>query len=243
MPSVVDPWTLEELTKLSWSLCASLFVLGFVLFLLGGYGHRFWLVLGTTLAAGILGLQYGEQFGMQRLVAGLLVGLSAGMLALALMRIAIFLGVGALTWFIACKVAPGMNEQLACFLAGGLAGVVLFRFWVMVLTSLLGTVLMTYSGLLLVGRFAGVDVVGLAQRNGQLLNWAILGVALLGLVFQSLLLRSGSGGAERGGKREKKSKKKDKDKDKDKEKDEDEDGEAKEKGGWLAPFFGKKKAS
>jgi hypothetical protein len=237
MPWVVVPWILQDLADLSWPLCAGLFALGLVLFLLGGYGHRFWLVLGTTLAAGILGLQYGEQFGMQPLVAGLFLGVSAGALALALMRIVIFLGVGALTWYVALKISPTMHEQLACFLGGGLLGVLLFRVWIMVLTSLLGTVLMTYSAMILVGRFGHVDVASFAERNWQLFNWGILGVALLGLVFQSLVLR----GSGKGGEGEKKSKKKKKDKDKDR--DEDEDEKEKGGGGWLAPLFGKKKAS
>jgi hypothetical protein len=238
MPDVVRPWILTDLAELSWPLCASLFALGLFLFLLGGYGHRFWLVLGTTLAAGIVGLQYGPHFGMQPLVAGLLVGISAGALALALVRIGVFLGVGALAWFLATKLAPGLNEQLACFLAGGLAGVLLFRFWVMVLTSLFGTLLMTYAGLILLHQLAGSDVAGLAERNGPLFNWAILGVALLGIVFQSLVLRSGSG--DGGEKREKKSK----DKKKHKHHDEDDhEDEEKSGGSWLAPLFGKKKAS
>lgn len=238
MPEVVNSWTLGVLANLSWPLCVSLFALGLVLFLLGGYGHRFWLVLGTTLVAGVIGLQYGESFGMQRLVAGLLLGVSAGALALALVRIGIFLGVGALAWYLAVKLAPGLNEQLACFLAGGLVGVLLFRFWIMVLTSLFGTVLMTYSGLILLGQFAGVDVVSLTKNNGPLFNWGILGTAVLGLVFQSLLIRGGSGDGE---KREKKHKKKSKERDK--HHDEDDHGEDEKGGGWLSPFFGKRKAS
>jgi len=248
MPSVVAPWILSDLAELSWSLCAGLFLVGFVLFLLGGFGHRFWLVLGITLAAGIVGLQYGPQFGMQPLVGGLFLGISAGALALSLMRIAIFLAVGMLTYYIAVRLAPGWNEQVACFLAGGLVGVFFFRFWVMVTTSLVGTLLMTYSTLLMVARYGKVDVVSLTERNGPLFNWAVAGVALLGLIFQWLLLSIRSGESESGGKKDKKDRKDRKKKDREKEKDRDDDhdeAEAEpEKRGWLTlPFFGKKRAS
>jgi len=238
MPSVVVPDILRDLAELSVALCVGLFAIGFLLYILGGYGHRFWLVLGTTLAAGIVGLQYGQQFGMQPLVAGLFVGVSAGALALALMRIAIFVAVGTLVWYVASQVAPGWNEQLACFLVGGLAGVMLFRVWVMVLTSVIGTVLMTYATLLLVGRFGGADVAGLAERNGPLFTWAVVGVALLGLIFQTLLLRGfWSGGIEKEEKKEKKVKKEKKEKPVVVDPDDKEEGGR----GWFTlPFFGRK---
>ncbi len=240
MDSLVVPWILQELAELSITLCAGLFAVGLLLYLLGGYGHQFWLVLGTTLAAGILGLQYGPQFGMQRLVAGLFLGIAAGAIAQAVVRIAIFVGVGALVWYLAALIAPGWNEQLACFLVGGLLGVLLFRVWIMVLTSLLGTLLMTYAALLLIHRFSGADVAGLAERNGPLFNWAVGGVALLGLIFQTLILRGRWGGSS-GGSSDKQEKKDRKPREEKKDRDGDRNSGDRGEGGWsLFHLLGKK---
>jgi hypothetical protein len=188
---LLAPYLLEDLTRLSISVSVSGLVGGLLLWLLGGKGHRFWLVLGTTAVAGLAGLRYGPDYGMQPLVAGLFLGVSAGALALALMRILAFLTVGFLVFWVARLLAPSWEEELACFLAGGLAGVVLFRLWVAVLTSLLGTLVMGYSSLALAARVGNVDIVGLAQRNGPLLNWAVAGGTALGLLMQFLVYRRG----------------------------------------------------
>jgi hypothetical protein len=238
MPPLVYSWILKDLADLSTPLCGGLFAIGLILFLLGGYGHRFWLVLGTTLAAGIIGLQYGRDFGMQPLVAGLFLGVSVGALALALIRIAVFVGVGAVTAYLVSRLAPGWNEQLACFLVGGLIGVVFFRVWIMVLSSLFGSVLMTYSALLFLQRFAGMDVASLAERNAPLFNWSICGLTLLGLVFQTLLLRRG-GGEEKSSAEEKPKKEKPK-KEKKREPELIEEESEPVRGWFSFPFFGRK---
>src|SRR4029077_18341819 len=83
--------------ELSLGLLIFGLVIGLLLWLLGGWGHRFCIVLVTTLVAGVGGLYYGPQWGLQPLVAGLLLGVAAGALALALVRVLIFIGVGFLT--------------------------------------------------------------------------------------------------------------------------------------------------
>src|SRR5437870_5786151 len=64
------------------------------------------------------------------------------------------------------------------FIAGGLAGLYLFRFWTMATTSLAGVWLIGYSGLCLAdGLGKGkLDVVGLAENRAALLNWACAGL-------------------------------------------------------------------
>jgi len=46
-------------------------------------------------------------------------------------------------------MAPTWDEPLVSFVAGGLVGLVLFRVWMMALTSILGTLLVGYSSLCL----------------------------------------------------------------------------------------------
>jgi hypothetical protein len=65
----------------------------------------------------------------------------------------------------------------------------LFRLWIMALSSAGGTLLMAYSGLCLAHTFAKVDVVTLAEKRALTLNWLGGGVVLLGLLAQLLLDR------------------------------------------------------
>src|SRR5438067_2506654 len=147
--TLIAPDLLAECQPLSLATLGLGFVVGLLLWLLGGQGHRFCIVLVTTLAGGIAGLEMGPPWGLQPLVAGLLLAVTAGALALSLVRIAVFIGVGFATLALAKSVAPNWEEPVACFVAGGLAGVLLFRYCIMAAASAAGTLLMAYSGLCL----------------------------------------------------------------------------------------------
>src|SRR5262249_32353625 len=82
-----------------------------------------------------------------------------------------------------------LQGQLICLLAGGLVGLLLFRIWMMALTSLLGTLLMGYAGLCLADHFGRLDCVAWSEQNAALLNGACGVGALLGLLVQFLLDR------------------------------------------------------
>lgn len=163
--------------------------IGLLLWVMGSRGHRFWLSMAVTVAAGITGLQIAPKLEVQPLVAGLLMAVCAGALALALVRLLVFAIVGIGSLALAHAVTPGWNEPVIFFLAGGLIGVVFFRLWIMALTSLAGTVLMLYSGLCLAASLGGVDVVQLAKAQGRALEWSGLGVATLGVLVQFVLDR------------------------------------------------------
>src|SRR5262249_10527485 len=72
---------------------------------------------------------------------------------------------------------------------GGLCGLLLFRIWTMVLTSVAGTFLMAYSSLCLVHKFAKVDVVALTENRATAINCICGGVAFVGLLGQFILDR------------------------------------------------------
>jgi hypothetical protein len=186
---LVDPKVLEDGLLLPAWLQVTALLLGLLLWLLGGWGHRFWIVLLTTLLSGIVGLIYGPQFGMQPLVAGLLLAVAAGALALSLMRVGVFLAVGLTALGVARLAVPSWDEPLACFLVGGLLGVVLFRFWIVVLTSAAGTLLMTHASLCLVGRLGNTDVIGWSRQQAPLLNWSVGAAIVLGVLLQFLIQR------------------------------------------------------
>src|SRR5260370_1036831 len=105
--------------------CGLAFLAGAFLWLFGACSHRFWLALLLTVSAGLAGLQHARDYQVQPLVAGLLAALSAGLLALALSRIALFLAGGLAGLAVAGAAGPTWNE-FVCFFAGGLAGVLLY---------------------------------------------------------------------------------------------------------------------
>ncbi len=186
---LLAPDILTEARGLSVSLSATGIGVGLLLWLLGWWGHRFWIVLAGTVAAGVLGLFSGPAQGVQPMVAALLLALAAGLLALALVRILAFTAGGIAAMMAVQALAPNWQGPLVCFLAGGLIGVLLFRVWTMALTSLAGTLLMGYSGLCLAEQLGKLDAAVVTGKSPVLLNWACLGVALLGLVVQFLLDR------------------------------------------------------
>src|SRR5438132_1640632 len=78
---------------------------------------------------------------------------------------------------------------LAIGLALGLLGVLLFRFWIMALTSAGGALLMGYARLGLADHFLKCDAVAFSAKHAVLLNWVCGVTALLGLVAQFFLTR------------------------------------------------------
>src|SRR5207237_9315541 len=85
--------------------------------------------------------------------------------------------------------SPRRRRSPVGCLAGGSGGWLLFRVWIMVLTSAARTLLMTYFSLSLANAFAKVDVVALAERRALTINWAAAGVVLMGVVAQLFLDR------------------------------------------------------
>ena len=75
-------------------MCGVGIAVGLLLWLFGWWGHKFWIVLATTVVAGIAGLSSARSAGVQPFVAGLLLAVAAGLMALALARLMAFIGGG-----------------------------------------------------------------------------------------------------------------------------------------------------
>lgn len=186
---LLAPDILEEARLLSPFLSGAGLAIGLLLWSLGGWTHRFWLAMSVTLSAGLLGLALGKDYGMQPLVAGLLLAVSAGALALSLVRILLFAAGGLAALGLLHAIAPGWDEPIAVFLVGGLIGVFLYRFWIMTFSSLIGGLLMAYSALALCDRLHMVDGIAWTRENGPLLNWGCAALIVLGVLVQFLLER------------------------------------------------------
>lgn len=187
---LLAPDLLEEMRGFSVTVGVMAFFIGFMLWLFGWRAHRFWIVLTTTVAAGLLGLSSASAYQAQPMVTGLLLAVAAGAVALALIRLIAFAGGAIVAWVVVHTLVPSWNEPWLCLLGGGLLGLVLFRIWTMALTSFAGTLLMTYAGLCLAHKLGNVDIVDVAERQSNLLNCACGAVALLGLIVQHMMGRA-----------------------------------------------------
>jgi hypothetical protein len=190
---LIDAEILADARGLSLGLCLTGIVLGLALWLLGWWGHRFWVVLGMTVLGGVYGLYEAQLLRSHPLVAGVLLALAAGLLALSLVRLLAFAAGGAAALLLVQSLIPTWDQPLVSFIAGGLLGVLLFRLLLMTLTSLLGTVLTAYSCLCLADGLGTLNAVAWSQSQAVLLNWVCGLSAGLGVVVQVLLERWGKG--------------------------------------------------
>jgi len=181
---------LAEGRGLSAAVCAVGVAVGLLLWLTGWWGHRFWIVLATTVLAGLFGLVKGPALNVQPLVAGLLLAVAAGVVALALVRVVAFAAGGVAAWLLIRSLGPASwQEPLICVLVGGLVALMLFRFWMMLLASMAGSLFMLYFGLWLGDRLGKWDAVALTTQHVELFNWGCGGLALAGFLIQFFLER------------------------------------------------------
>src|SRR5262249_13974232 len=145
---LIVPDVLADAKGLSAGAAGFGVLLGLLLWTFGWRWHRFWVVFGVTLVAGLVGLNFGQAAGGQVFAGGILLAVAAGMLALELARILAFVAAGVAAWVAVQTMLPGARELWAVFLAGGLLGLLLYKFWAMLLTSFAGAVLFGHSLLL-----------------------------------------------------------------------------------------------
>jgi signal transduction histidine kinase len=189
--SILDPELLQAMRDLPLTAVVCGLILGLALWVTGWWLHRFWITLIATLTAGIIGLMYGPELGVkQAMVAGILLALAAGCLALSLARVALFLIYGAAVWYVMALALPQWAVPLICVTVGGLVSIWCFRLCMCLLTCSLASVLMSYAGLLLADQFLDFK----ATPHLQAYPWAeyvALGViALLGVGLQFRLERA-----------------------------------------------------
>src|SRR5882724_1282908 len=138
---LIAPDILADACGLSVGLTIIGLAVGLALWLVGWRTHRFWVVLATTVLGGLVGLYEAPSFKAEPLVAALLVALTAGMLALALVRLLALAGAGFAGMMLTQSFMPTLEQPLFTFLIAGLVGLFLFRLCVMALTSFTGALL------------------------------------------------------------------------------------------------------
>ena len=144
------------------------------------------MVAGITLSAGLIGLNAGRPSGGTQVMAiGILLAVAAGLLALELAKLLAFVAGGCGAWLAVQWVLPQAQELWAVFLCGGLFGLLLYRLWTMLLTSLLGVLLAGHAGILLVEQFFYKDGSPWVTRNVAALNGAVVALVVLGVLLQA----------------------------------------------------------
>ncbi|MDB5313123.1 MAG: hypothetical protein JWO38_7325 [Gemmataceae bacterium] len=182
---LIAPDILAEARGMTGAMAGTVCVLGIALWLFGWRWHRFWVVAGITLAAGLIGLNVARPAGVQVMAVGILLAVAAGMMALELAKLVAFVAGGVGAWLAVQWVLPQAQELWAVFLSGGLLGLLLYRIWTMLLTSLMGTLLAGHAGLLLIEPVSGLDAVGWAGSHIAALNGVVVGLVILGILLQT----------------------------------------------------------
>lgn len=184
---LITPDILTEARGLTAAMSGTLCVLGVALWLFGWRWHRFWVVAGITLAAGLLGLNAGRAAGGTQIMAvGILLAVAAGMLALELAKVFAFVAGGCGAWLAIQWVFPQAQELWAVFLSGGLFGVLLYRLWTMLLTSLIGVLMTGHAALILLEPLGSFDAVKWVNANQAAVNGAVVGLTVLGIILQAI---------------------------------------------------------
>ena len=189
--TIIAPDLLTDMLDLPLLAVALVAGVGFGLWITGWWLHRFWITVLTSLTTGLYGLRAAPQLGMaQPVVAGILLALAGGCLALALARLALFGIYGLAAWYLVQQTAPTYAYPLICITAGGLFSVFFFRFCIITLTSALGTVLMGYAGLVLLQVVGEVKVVPIATEQPLLIHIGLGIACLFGMVIQQQIAKA-----------------------------------------------------
>jgi len=180
---------LADLCGLSLGLIIALLPIGLMLWLFGWWSHRFWIVLMTTVLAGVVGLVEATSWHAQPIIVAVLLAIAAGVLALALVRVVTFAIGGLVGVYLVQFAFPSLNQQAICFLLSGLLCLLLFRWFFMTLTSFVGAACLAYGALALMAYHETLDAVCWSDENATLLNIACGVATILGFVGQLLFDR------------------------------------------------------
>ena len=150
---------------------------------------RFWIVLTTTVLAGVFGLLEASTWRVQPIAVAVLLAIAAGVLALALVRVVTFVAGGMASIYLMQFTFPSLNQPVICFLIGGLVSLLLFRWCFMALTSFLGSTLLVYGTLALLHYHESLDALGWSETNAMFLTILCGMFTVAGFIFQIMFER------------------------------------------------------
>jgi hypothetical protein len=187
--SLISADILGDLCGLSLGLIIALLPIGLLLWLFGWWSHRFWIVLTTTILAGVVGLLEATTWGVQPILVAVLLAIAAGVLALALVRVISFVAGGLASLYLLQYLFPTLGQHAIVFLVGGLVSLLLFRWYFMALTSLLGSLFLAYGVLALMHYHEMCDALGWVAEHATFLSVLCGAGTLIGFIFQLMFDR------------------------------------------------------
>jgi hypothetical protein len=187
--SLISTDILGDICGLSLGLIIAILPIGLLLWLFGWWSHRFWIVLATTVLAGVFGLLEATVWGVQPILVAVLLAIAAGVMALALVRVITFAAGGLASIYLVQFLFPSLGQHAIVFLLGGLLCLLLFRWYFMALTSFLGTLLIAYGTLALLHYHEVFDALGWANESATLLAVLCGAATLIGFIFQLMFNR------------------------------------------------------
>ena len=157
--------------------------------------HRALVVAASTLVGGLYGLAHGPALGLYPGIAAGLLSLSAAGLALSLLRIGVFVVMGALAEYAVSRAVAGRSEggpggtwiNVAAFFMGGLISLVCYRFLIVLVTSFTGAALLLIGGLGFAARHGDADTIAWATDRPGLLSAALICMGFMGAAGQYLI--------------------------------------------------------
>ncbi len=196
---LVQSEILFEVKDLSYYALIIGYLISLVVWLFGWWSHRFWAVLLITSAVGIYGLRHADYWALPPLSAAVLFAIGAGVLALSWMRILAFAIGGAVCMALVEVISPSVNSPIMCFISGGVFASILYRLWLMTITSFCSTLVSVYLLLAIIHKLTKANVTDWANKQPVLLNWICLIIAATGVIVQYVIVRrweksSGEGG-------------------------------------------------
>ncbi len=187
--SLISADILGDLCGLSLGLIIAILPIGLLLWLFGWWSHRFWIVLTTTVLAGVFGLLEATSWGVQPILIAVLLAIAAGVMALALVRLITFAVGGLASIYLIQFLFPSLGQHAVVFLVGGLLCLLLFRWYFMALTSFLGTLLVAYGTLAILHYHEMFDALAWATESATLLSILCGAATLIGFIFQLMFDR------------------------------------------------------
>ncbi len=183
--ALVSADVLEAGQGLSVAMLGTLTVVGMALWCCGWRWHRFWMMLGMgLLVGGVCWRWLTPLVAAPPLVFTAMAALCGAWLGVELVRLGVFVAGGVIAMGGVQHLVPGAHELWLAFVIGGLVALLLFRWWVMLLTAAAGTWLMLHAGLLLTQSLLAVEVIPWIRE--QSLGWSLAAgvLSLIGLAVQ-----------------------------------------------------------
>lgn len=188
---VLSPDVLADVMELPTLALLTLSILGACLALTGWRWHRFWLTISVSLISGLVGLRQAQAWGIQQpIVAAVLLATAAGCLALSLARVGLFLAYGLATWYAVKRFAPPYAIPAVCICLGGLFSVLFYRFCVILLTSVVGSVILSYAGMAYAQQQNWFPMQMWLKEQTLVAHASLAGLCLLTLTIQLYLWRN-----------------------------------------------------